>query len=375
MLVFLKKVFLFLIPVSLIFVFPLMVIVFGREYVSARDVVQTQMDYPDTLFGFAYNDESFIPYKKLLVEVKKPTVVALGTSRVMQIRKEFFKDPKTFVNAGGAGKTLGDVEQFIQELPADNNVKVLILGLDQDMFYKTSVSPDKRAESLLPLRYSDILATMSRRIYLDYATHKYSISVLLDKSRTTNNIGLSALMYEDGFRSDGSYRYNQASNNIDRVKTIALQIEQKANDIKKDRREPDDFQKQQLELNLTLLFDILDRCKQKGIVVVGFMPPYPQLEYQAMVDAGGLNNEMITVIPKKVTDIFAAHNNFFSDLSSPTIFGGNETEFVDVIHGTDIMYVKLILYLSERTKDLSVYTDTQFLKETVRDVHQDFLPL
>ena len=39
-----------------------------------------------------------------------------------------------FINAGGGAENLNDVSQFIQNLSATSSVKVILLGLDQDMF-------------------------------------------------------------------------------------------------------------------------------------------------------------------------------------------------------------------------------------------------
>jgi hypothetical protein len=372
MLVFFKKIFLFLLPVSLIFVFPAMIAFFGREYVSPHSVVQAQINFPEVLSGTAYNSESFIPYKRLLVDAKKPTVVALGTSRVMQIRKEFFKDSEAFVNAGGAAKTLGDIDLFIRELPPDDNVKVLILSLDQNMFYKDTFSHEDRGELILPVKLMK-LGSMSRKIYLDYATHKFSLTELIDKHDNSKNIGLIALTQGDGFRSDGSYRYNQASLNLNRNDSVSIEIQQKIDGVKKNSREASVYQKQQLDANLKLLSDILDLCEQKNITVLGFMPPFPEPVYQAMLDTSGLDNEMVTIMPKEVANVFIEHNSFFYDLSSPTVFGGKKTEFVDVVHGTDLMYLKIMVYISEHTDILDEYVDSEFLKETVKNTKQDFL--
>lgn len=374
MLIFLKKVIIFLLPVLLLFILPAAVIFFGREYVSSRDVVKIQTMYPDAIFSFAYNDISFIPYKKLLIEEKKPTIIALGTSRVMQIRKEFFKEPEMFVNAGGGAKTLEDMKLFLEELPTDSRVKTVILGLDQTMFHDVSESPEKRTEDVLPLRVANILTSMSRRMYLDYAAHKYSFSALVDASGSSHNIGLSAIMHGDGFRSDGSYVYYQASVDPDLFTKVEKELQQRGTEIQGYQDEFSDEQKQQMEVHLQTLSEILALCKRKGIAVVGFMPPYPPTVYNAFMGTKSFYRVMLTTTPKRVADIFSEYGYSFFNLSSVETFGGDETEFVDVIHGTDGMYSKIMIYLSERTKDLNGYTDIHSLKEMLKNTKGAFLP-
>lgn len=369
---FIKKILIFSLPVSLIFVFPAIVIFLGREYISHPDVVQTQMNFPEVIFGTAYNSESFTTYKRFLVEEKKPKIIALGTSRVMQLRKEFFKEPETFVNAGGAVKTLEDIDFFIKNLPIDNKVEVIILSLDQNMFYENLTSKEGGEESVLPVRLMR-LGSMSRKIYLDYMTHKFTLTELINKYDNSKNIGLIALTEGDGFRSDGSYRYNKAPYKQSRNDTVSIEIQQKINDIKQNTPEISSKQKHLFNVNLELLSNILDLCEQKNIIVIGFTPPLPEPIYQTMSNTVGLDKEMVTTVPEEVLNIFTEHDSDFYDLSSPMVFGGNETEFVDTIHGTDVMYLKIMLYMSERTDVLDKYTDSKFLRIVIQNTKQDFL--
>lgn len=375
MLNFLKKLFLFLLPVALFLVLPIVVVVFGREYVSMRTVVGVQMKYPDTIFGFAYNNESFIPYKKLLVENSNPKVVTIGSSRVMQIRKEFFLNEDDFINAGGISKRLGDVQMFLQELPNDTSIEVLIMGLDQEMFYENPLSYEDRTESMLPIRFIRLVSQMGRRMYLDYVAQKYSLSLLLEDFYGTKNIGLSALVCGDGFRSDGSYRYNESSQNPRRVEQVLLQIDQQAKRITVDQQEMTKEKEGNLEENIKMLSDIFEIAKQKEIRIIGFLPPYPEPTYQAMLSGSGLDREMVTTVPLRVEEIFSEYGHPFFDLSATSVFEGEGdlTEFVDVIHGTDVMYLKMLIYISEHTDKLDQYVDASLLKNMLQDAEGDFL--
>lgn len=374
MFLFIKKTIVFLIPVFFFFLFPASVIYIGKEYLPVVDILKLQNQHPETIFGFAYHRASFDTYKKLLVQTKNPEVVALGTSRVMQIRKEFFIQPDTFTNASIGGVSLEDVELFVRELPEQSKLKIIILGFDQSMFYDAPLQKEKEMELYMPLRITSIAGSMSRRIYLDYFSHKYSISELIQQAQMTDGIGISALIHNNGFRVDGSYKYGEAELNVNRIGDVAKVVATNREMIKKEGFNQNYEKGFHLDLNLEKLTKILELCRKKNIIVIGFMPPYPQSVYQTMFDGKGFYHEMMTGTTKRVAEIFSVQAFPFFDLSSPFVFGGKDTEFVDEIHGTDVMYLKMMIYMVEHAKEMKPYVDEVSLKKILQDIHGDFLP-
>lgn len=374
MLLFLKKIILFLIPVGVIFAFPIYIIIMAREYISIDDAVTIQARIPTAIFGFGYDDISQISYKEKLIAVKNPTVIALGTSKVMQIRKEFFIQPDKFVNAGGAGRTFGDMEILIQNLPQESNIKIIILGVDQEMFYRSYDSGTVRKDTDGLIRFIKILSMMSRRVYLDYFSHKYVLSDLINNARINSNIGLPAILYDSGFREDGSYKYGQAEHNPDRKEKVFKEIDAVAAQTKIAKLyESEGEENSQLEINIQALKRILDECKKRNITVIGVMSPYPTPIYEAMKQSKGLAYKESVVLPDKVRAIFASYTNPFFDLSSLTTFSGKEGEFVDSIHITDVSQLRTIIYIAEHTKILDSFVDIIKLKEILQKSKSDFL--
>lgn len=374
MLLFLKKIIVFLIPVGVIFAFPVYIIITAREYVSINDVVTVQTLIPASIFGFGYGDISQIPYKEKLVAVKNPTIITLGTSKVMQIRKEFFIQPEKFVNAGGAGRTFGDIEIFIHDLPQESKIKIIILGIDQEMFYRSYDSGTVRKDIDGPTRFIKILSTMSRRVYLDYFSHKYVLSDLINNAKINSNIGLPAILYDSGFREDGSYKYGQAEHNPGRKEKVSKEIDAVAAQTKIAKLyESEGEENSQLEINIQALKRILDECKKRNITVIGVMSPYPTPIYEAMKQSKGLAYKESVVLPDKVRAIFASYTNPFFDLSSLATFSGKEGEFVDSVHITDVSQLRTIIYIAEHTRTLDSFVDVIKLKEILQNSTGDFL--
>lgn len=368
MISFFKKLALFVLPLGLVFIFPSLVTYYGKEYFSVAKIVTIQSRYPETLFSFAYNAATFYPYKKKLVEISNPKVITLGSSRVMQFREEFFTPPSSFINAGGAGKSLEDIENFVKALTSTSSINVIILGLDKELLESPYHSKEIIKERILPVRFISIAVSMSRRIYLDYFAHKYSIRDLYDTSTHTNHIGLAALLHRDGFRKDGSYRYGGASVNPARLANVEAEIIAKKDNIENSVITPTDTTKN-IEQNIQALKRILKDAKEKKIIVLGIMPPYPTDIYDAL----DKHDESFKVVSGEIWKSFRDNNFLFFDLSSIKTFGGKETEFVDAIHGTDTMHLKMIIYLIEQTNVLDKYTDIKSLKDILKKTKGDFL--
>lgn len=365
--VFVKKLLVFVLPLSVLFIFPSVVLIYGREYFSYKDVLQHQTKFPESLFGFAYNGASFYPYKVALTDKVNPEVVALGTSKVMQIRKEFFKDETLFVNAGGAGKTLSDIESFVRGLPEDGATKVIILGLEEDYFTAPHAPKEKRTEYILPLRFMITTILMSRRMYLDYINHKYSLHEVVERSQNSHNIGLSALLHNDGFRSDGSYQYSEAQKNPERISYLNAQVEEKREDM---IRRQNSFKgaTRYLDDNLETLRNILTTARDKNILVIGFIPPMPSALHSVY-----RHNQPSTSLTTRVAHIFDEAQMSFFDVSDIALFGGKGTEFVDTVHGTDVMYAKMLLYIMERSPLLARYIHKDALRKMIEEAQGDFL--
>ena len=350
-----------------------MVIFYGREFYLIKEVVATQKEFPQTIFGFSYVSTLFFPYKKLLFEEQNGNVVALGTSRVMEIRKEFFINPDLFVNAGGAIKSLNDAENFINDLPNDSNLKVIFLGLDQEMLYEDFNKKGEIKESYLTKRMIDTFSFMSRRIYLDYFSHKFNLNTLINNSKENRNIGISALINGDGFRYDGSYRYFEAQNNENLIEDVNKRIQEKVGVIKKENNQNYNSKNKILEENLKKLSLFLKLCQEKGILVVGFAPPFPPSVYSQMYEGSGIYKEMVIDNIKKEQDIFRKNNALFFDFSSTLSFGGKDTEFVDEIHGTDKMYARMMLFMVENDKELRYYIDEKAIRDLIKNSKNNFL--
>jgi hypothetical protein len=348
----------FLLPLGIVFALPAYVLFFGREYLSLDAIVASQVSEPKTLVGFVYNGQSFVPYKQQLVALKKPTIIALGTSRIMQVRSEFFKEGVSFVNAGGGAKNIHDVKQFIENIP--KGVSVIILSLDQDMFTNKETSPsyNEQEDGLSPdLR--NTMFTNVRKIYIDWVQGKYTLTELF-KKRHESGIGIAALVEGDGFRSDGSYRYGHIIKEMNRSERVSREIAVTSNALDTSRYASFKTTGKELD-NIRVLEEILALAKEKNIYVVGVLPPYPTPLYETMKANDGYQ-ETITKLPASINGVFKQNGFTLFDFSRVVSYGGNDTEFVDSIHTSDKATLRMLLHMAETDTKVRMYVDTKKAK-------------
>jgi hypothetical protein len=96
------------------------------ELLLAKDIASAQ-SANDVLYGTATNHNTY-QYKLELYRKWKPDIVAVGSSRTLQLRGNFFNTP--FVTMGGAMNSLKEGELLWEDMLRIHQSKVVLLGLD-----------------------------------------------------------------------------------------------------------------------------------------------------------------------------------------------------------------------------------------------------
>jgi len=368
---FVKQLFIFLLPLGLILVFPLVIIFLGREYYSGSDAVRFQAQHPDAIVGMAYS-RFYFDYKKRLISEKKPTVFSLGTSRTQEFREEFFIDSSRFVTASNGAETVDEMTTFIKELPRNNSTKLVIVALEPDIFRSSwsKEMPIIREPLLLPIT----LLRKWRSFYMDYFSGKFSLRGLWKNSWETNNIGLRAIMNEDGFRKDGSFQWKEfVSPNESAIKeNLKIAIDSEISGIKIKRNTS--VNKEPLSLgSIASLENFLNLCRKKNIQVIGFLPPVPPDILKEIMSVDDTYKKRTLQFPKVLGRIFSDNGFEYYDLSDVSTFGGTENEFADQVHGTDKLYLRMVIYMAERNKDIGSYVDLSKNRRLLESISGDFI--
>ena len=95
----------------------------------------------DQLFGlgYSYYDKSYKFH--MTDEVCRPQVLALGSSRIMQVKCSVVSPDYSFYNAGGAIQNVQELSLFIQKL--HDSPQLLLVNLDQWWFNRAYIEQDQ----------------------------------------------------------------------------------------------------------------------------------------------------------------------------------------------------------------------------------------
>ena len=156
----------------------------------------------DQLFGlgYSYYDKSYKFH--MANEVEHPEVLALGSSRIMQVKRSVVSPDYSFYNAGGAIQKARELPLFINKL--QDSPKLILVNIDQWWFNRAYIAED---QPFSPSVYDDEPEwDMSKlgRFICDFYTDLVKGKINLIKVFCSNHIGLNAICNENGFAADGS---------------------------------------------------------------------------------------------------------------------------------------------------------------------------
>lgn len=369
---FIKKIVIFVIPIGSIFIFPVVVLYLSREYYSIKNIVSIQMTKPETIYGPIYSGLDY-EYKKLLIREKNPEIVVLGASRAMEFRQEFFKDPEKFVNGSAslANYALDRIEKFVENLPKDSNVKFVIFSLDQEMF-RVPPSFLDNDDAIYKPSPSEWFMDAWRIVYLDEFFGKFSFNDLYAKSGKTTNIGMNAILQNNGFRFDGSYQYEKVLHDPNYENNTKNLIDAEYEKIISNRS-IFKYSTTVSEDPFPIIDKILEISQKKGITTIGFLSPYPSKLYVQFTSKDDLYTKIARELTTRLENEFSRYNYNFFDFSDIRIIGGNDNEFVEASHGTDKLSLRMIIYMAEKCWLLNQYVDINKLKMMLKNNPGGFL--
>jgi len=308
------------------------------ELDSVETVVEKQIS-ENTLYGSGTNQNTFF-YKLELLKVTKPNIVALGSSRVMQFRKEMFNT--SFCNTGGAINSVDEAEKFVNEMLKGHKPKIVIFGLDDWWFNPNSPAAswkNPEDDTSTQITFEKIIAPYMW-LYEEKITFNDYLLLLINKksmfqSKLTINalLGISAIKRETGFRSDGSYFYGNmlVTTNVNdyQFKDTLRRIHSGV-----DRFEYSDTMSKE---NRDKTISIFRKLKANNIIVVAFIPPFSQTAYLEINSTA--NYHYMTELSNMAID------EGIQDFRNPSKLNLSDCDFTDGFHGSEMAYLKLLYNL------------------------------
>lgn len=354
---FLKRLLWFVAPISLIALPMLISLKIAGELVNCDEVLAGQVS-SGSLVALAYSDPTGCVKAKTLAS-RNPTVVVLGTSRVMQFRESFFRNPTVFYNAGGLVARVKDFRSFIEEVDI-TGVETLVIGLDQ-YFFNEDWDDLTKSPTTYEDTYSTIGVLRNQKLLRDLWQGKFEYARLGRRGR----IGLTATMYDEGFREDGSYRYGRVIDHPHLAWDVDFE-----NTYKRMRKGNKRFQYGSVVSVAALdeLDSFLTICRAKGIHVVAILPPFAHEVWERILKQGD-DYRYMRELYSELTPLFEASSFELFDFSDLASVGSGDAETIDGFHGSEVAYLRLTLKLASNSEVIARYVDASRLTRMLDTVH------
>ncbi len=346
---FIKNIILFFLPVFLFcsatIPFYLAAVNCG-EFKDIEENIEIQRKNHDVLIGLGYNEQTTY-YKIVNANYYQAEVIALGTSRVMQFKKEFFK--RSFYNCGGAVSwNYDEYVNFLENLTY--KPKVIILGVDQWVFNNEWNRNRKKYSTFTSIKKIDRnKVSMLKQIIKDWSQNKWSFSSL---NLYKKNIGFNGCIKDSGFMLDGSYFYGDIYRKPEEQSDYQFR-----NSFERMKKGDSPFVwGQEIEIEtIKQLTSLLKYCAKHNIYVIGFLPPFAPSVCQSMKDSG--NYSYIDKIPSSCKEIFDAYGYELYNFTNNEGLTVIDDYFVDGFHGNDIVYGKILQKMIEHKSRIAPYLD------------------
>jgi hypothetical protein len=365
---FIIKCFVFSLPIFLFFAPPVLVLkITGENYSDIENIIVNKAKY---LIGYAYNESNYLYLKWKEVHARgKRDIISLGSSRVLQFRKNMFET--SFYNAGFTISRISDFVPFLKDMPPNKYPKILLITLDQWMFNENWDSLSKKKTKTPNWensfnRNASINTLLS--VWSDLISGKYGIGMLYEIKRSKNmiKVGLNSIVNSNGFRNDGSFYYGELI--VKLINKDPSAIDYNYNDtysrIKRGKRR---FQYGS-EVNqraLNELDKLLSFCHQYNIYVVAILPPFANKVNERLRSTE--NYSYMYSINKEAKPLFEKYDFELWDMTFLNKFNSGDNETLDGFHGGEVSYIKMLIFLIENDSILKRYTNLDLLKSDLEN--------
>jgi len=358
---------LFWLPVFVLFGVTVFFSVYSGEITPLGYVIERQVrNDREYLFARGVIGRETARYKYMGAERASPSILVVGSSRVLELRAEMFGGTGSFYNAGSMVGSVHDLVDFIDTLPVGREPEVVILGIDAWWFDASRFNKRGLREALSKGEefYNwKAYVYSGRRIISQILKNPAYISdsmIGIDPFDGRRAIGLDALEHGNGFRNDGSRQYagyltamRQDMRYVDREDPPIIERLEEGLDPFSYASEFDDE-------GLKILAEFLSKSKERGITVIGFAPAFSSEVYEEMMDS--YYTEFFSAFQERVPGVFGEYGFAYFDFSDVRSLGLEDVYMFDGFHltetGTAAMFAQMINTTCE-----GVFTGCEHMRE------------
>lgn len=331
---------------------------------AVERAVEAQASGQFALFGSGVSQD-FFEYKLQLYAATHPAIIAIGSSRVMQFRGGWFRQP--FLNLGGVAGNLAVLRAAIDSLLAIAPPKAVILGLD---FWWFLPQWEARPEKLAPPTsgsYSYSLANLKKpwdwllEGKISLVEFARPILSMFGQGFRQDRFGILAQQTNDGFGPDGSWYYTAFATG--QKAAPDYRFADTLTDVSRGIRAfyhagPD--QTGPAMSHVDVLAEIWCKLKSRNIQIFAFIPPLAGKVFESMTPQAYPHLH-------KLREALLERGIDALDFSNPRQIAANDCEFVDGFHGGEVVYARILRQMADRWPALLAYVNMARLDAVIRD--------
>ncbi|MFD2203497.1 hypothetical protein [Shivajiella indica] len=350
----------------------------GESFVTKNSfdkLIQSNRKY---LIGYFYDESNYEYLKWKEIQIReKLDVMVIGTSRVLQFREDMFTNA-SFFNAGTTKvifNSISDYLPFLRSIGEDKYPKVLIIGLDQFMFnsFWDPLQGETSLETKIPYKAFPASSSL-KNVYEDLLNGRIDLETLFPVKDEENIaiLGLNANVNKMGYRKDGSMLYGKQIEKLMNGDSTAGDFGFKFSFQQIEDNEG--IFKHGMEVNprsLNELNKLLDFCKNNGIYVIAYLPPYADA-VNAVLESSG-NYQYMEQVMGSIEHSFEINGFELWNMRYLSTFGSNDDEMLDGFHGGAVTKLRMIIFLLENGSKLNEYTDLNILKNDLKNRKNRYL--
>lgn len=295
----------------------------AKEHYTVDRVVEHQSSFGG-LYGTAIHNSEYA-FKMEIFRRSQPRVIAIGSSRVLQVKGEFFK--VHFANMGRVLLDAQSADRIFDRITAIYKPDVMIIGVDFWWFSGNYTAPDRgvadRGGWVDPSNVLKVLGWLRNG--------QLTVGQIFDTlDRSYSDIGAMAVLRRDGFDRFGArVRTSLATGKtpaVDREFRLSLTSLQVGRGNFPHGPKFD-------EGKWKILEDALVKIREAGIDVVVFLPPVAPAVLQEMMKEPGLN--YVQELRARIARLPVPGFDF-------TGFKASECQFYDGVHAGVSVYARIM---------------------------------
>lgn len=315
-------------------------------------VVDRQLAAPNghVFFSSGINQHAYA-YKIMLFDREAPEIVAIGSSRSMGYPAEFFRE--RFLTLGGATSNVTELASVIGYVSsAPHPPKLAIVVVDPWWFN------DRYAGNRAGFEGRQIPDVVSADL-LVAALRSFYQGNWLSRAVRSSNLGIYAILKNEGFSRDGSYRNDGTISGQNPSTDIGFEHTYGRIVSDRDRFEKGAHASPELVRRGCDAINAL-RTKVGHVVVVA--PPFARPVWKRMMeDNYGYIAEAYTALRTCTPGI-----PFFNYVDQADIVGSNDCEFIDGLHPGDITNARMLQQIADADPETRNHVDTAFLRDFLK---------